>query len=230
MKAALHTYTNDKALLTELTDFISTQLKQAIAARGHAYFVVSGGRTPIPLFEQLSHTELPWHQVTVLLADERWVPLASADSNERLVRENLLQNLAASAQFTSLLTDDVDAYAAQATVNTRLSALPTFDVVILGMGEDGHTASIFPCSDEVDAALTSSDSAIAVSPKSAPNQRMSLTRQRLLDSRQLILHLRGHKKADVLTEAERDDSARDMPIRAFLQQTQVPMDVFLALV
>src|SRR5690606_9924527 len=142
----------------------------------------------------------------------------------------LLQHRAATAHFESLLTDAESAYDAEVTINERLSTLPTFDVVILGMGEDGHTASIFPCSDEVDAALTSDDSVIAVTPKSAPHQRISLTKKRLLNSRQLVLHLRGNNKADVLTEAERSDAVRDMPIRAFLQQTDVPMDVFLALV
>lgn len=201
-------------------------INNAIQHRGMAYLVVSGGRTPQALFQTLAQTDLPWQHVTILLADDRYVAPDDARSNEKLVRETLLQHHAAVANFMSLYAEATDAFAAIPAIAPRLAALPTFDAVILGMGEDGHTASLFPCCAQLAAGLAD-DAAdvLATVPTTAPLQRISLSKARLLKSRQLFLHLVGSNKLHVLQQAQAGSDAHAMPIRAFLQQTAVPLTV-----
>lgn len=221
-------FETDAELVKLFTERLCRQLSQAIAERGQAYLVVSGGRTPLKLFDYLSLQPLDWTRVTITLADERWVDAEHADSNVRLVREHLLQNRAAQANFISLLAADLDSPASAATAATKLAQIPTFDAVILGMGEDGHTASLFPCSQELEQGLSSTESALVVCPTTAPYQRISMSLQRLLDSRQIYFHLSGAAKADVLARALKETNQQEMPVRAVLQQSQVPVTVLLA--
>ncbi|MDN7124165.1 6-phosphogluconolactonase [Pseudidiomarina sp. 1APP75-32.1] len=228
MTVSTQRFASDSELVDYFNRKLRLQLETAIAERGHAYLVVSGGRTPIPLFQRLATQQLAWPQVTIVLADERWLPASDAASNERLVREHLLQDQAAAANFVSLLTSAEDPYQAAAVVSDRLAALPTFDAVILGMGEDGHTASLFPGSDELQEGLTTDAAALAVTPKHAPHARMSMSKKRLLDSRQIYFHLSGAAKAAVLDHALAEEDVETMPVRAFLHQQQVPVEVLLA--
>ena len=139
------------------------------------------------------------------------------DSNERLVKATLLQNKASNARFISLYADTASAFTGAAEVLPRISALPTFDAVILGMGEDGHTASLFPCSAQIEEGLSDGAPAVlAVEPQTAPYQRMSLSLPRLLDSRHIFLHLVGSNKLTVLNKAMAEHDVLAMPIRAFL--------------
>ncbi|MDX1677357.1 6-phosphogluconolactonase [Arsukibacterium sp.] len=225
----LHQYTDSTVLNTEFAARLENLLQQAITQRGHAYLVVSGGRTPTALFNALSQADLPWHNVSILLADERFVPVDSPDSNERLVRANLLTAKAAKANFISLYSAAATAEAAVPEIMPRVSALPTFDAVILGMGEDGHTASLFPCSAELNQGLAMDAPAIlAINPTTAPHQRISLSLPRLLNTRQLFLHLVGESKLAVLNKAQAGDDVSSMPVRAVLQQHDVDVAVMYA--
>jgi len=103
-----------------------------------------------------------------------------------------------------------------------------FDVVILGMGEDGHTASIFPCCAQLDEALTTSAPIMATEPTTAPHQRMTWTKSALLNSKQLYLHLVGESKEAVLNQVIETGDVKLAPICAFLNQSDVPMSVMLA--
>lgn len=221
-------FETDAELVKSFTERLCRQLSQAIAERGQAYLVVSGGRTPLKLFDYLSLQPLDWTRVTITLADERWVDAEHVDSNERLVREHLLQNRAAQANFISLLAADLESPASAATAATKLAQIPTFDAVILGMGEDGHTASLFPYSQELEEGLSSTESALVVRPTTASYQRISMSLQRLLDSRQIYFHLSGAAKADVLARALKETNQQEMPVRAVLHQSQVPVTVLLA--
>lgn len=224
---AVQTFASEEALVEAFTQTLVGQLKAAIAERGRAYLVVSGGRTPVPLFTHLSQQELPWWQVTILLADERWLPATHEASNTRLVREHLLQNKAASAEFMRFNNDAESLDAAVQSFNRTATDLPTFDVVILGLGEDGHTASIFPCAAERNLAMTTSSACLAVHPTTAPFARLSLSKARLLNSRHLYFHLVGASKAQVLEQVTQANA--DFPASAFLKQSAVPVDVMLAL-
>jgi len=208
---------------------VAAQLRQAIAERGTAYLVVSGGRTPQGFFQQLAHQDVNWAQVVITLADDRFVPLSSDASNERLVRETLLQGPVAAAQFVSLITDHPTAEQAVPELLQRVQALPTFDVVILGMGEDGHTASLFPCSRELAAGVAADAPALlATNPTTAPHQRISFSLPRLQNSRAVYLHLVGAAKLTVLQQAVDGHDLMAMPIRHFIQQSQPELTVMFA--
>lgn len=210
-------------------DEVSVRLAEAIAERGAATLVVSGGRTPQGFFKTLAAKPLDWSKVTITLADDRFVPLQHDASNERLVRESLLVDHAKAAQFVSLYADYSTAEQAVAELNQRVASLPTFDVVILGMGEDGHTASLFPCSAELAQGLAD-DAAdlLATNPTTAPHQRISFSRRRLQDSRAVFLHLVGESKLQVLKQAATGDDVSQMPIRVFIKQAQPELTVMFA--
>jgi len=201
-------------------------LEQAIKQDGRASLIVSGGRTPVALFQALSMQVLDWSKVDISLADERWVEVDDPASNEKMLREQLLQNNAAVANFVGLKNPATDANDGVQHCNSKLSQIKTpFDVLILGMGEDGHTASLFPCSDQIEAGLDmqSGQNYIAVSPTTAPNQRMSLTLPALVNSRNVFLHLTGESKKQVLQQALSGDDFKAMPIRAVLNHADVEL-------
>ena len=167
-----HAFADRETLDQALAANVAARLQQGIAARGAAHLVVSGGSTPIKLFSMLADADIEWGRVVVLLADERWVPVDHEDSNERLVREMLLTGKAKSAQFLSLLPTPDDEITNIAGLSTMLGSLPRFDVVILGMGEDAHTASLFPCATALRAGLTTEQGALITRPRHASHQRV----------------------------------------------------------
>jgi 6-phosphogluconolactonase len=139
-----HYFKKRGSLVNSLKEKILEKLKSGIKVRGGALLVVSGGSTPRVLFEELSKCKLDWRLVTILLADERWISAEDANSNESLVRTTLLKNHAAAAKFVSFLDYYPDLKMTESKIALTLGNLPSYDAVILGMGLDGHTASIFP--------------------------------------------------------------------------------------
>ncbi|KTD26921.1 6-phosphogluconolactonase [Legionella israelensis] len=225
----LHRFLDTKALNQHFVRELTRILQKAIAARGKAFLVVSGGKTPVGLFQMLSKTnEIDWKKVTVTLADERWVDPAQEDSNENLVKKHLLQNQAECAQFVSLFSSENSIAEGINIINERLQSLPVFDIVILGMGEDGHTASLFPCSEEIHKALAEQKPATVITPKTASYRRISLTPSRLLNSRHVFLHLVGESKLEVLNQAMSGDEVLQMPVRTFLHHPTVDVQVMFA--
>lgn len=218
-------------LAEKLAVDVAHMLKEAITKRGEATLVVSGGSTPVPFFEALSKKELEWSQVKVTLADERWVDSGHPDSNERLVRRHLLDNLAASASFVSLYDPACTSTEAVPVIEQRLrdNALP-FDVVILGMGDDGHTASMFPGAEDLYDALDLNRTLLcaAAIPPEAKHKRMTLTLKALVDTSHLLVHITGEKKRSVLEYALIDGSVNKAPISAVFIQDKVPATVYWA--
>ncbi|SEQ50818.1 6-phosphogluconolactonase [Amphritea atlantica] len=206
-----------EALTDNLSTLLQHRLLQAIENRGRASLAVSGGSTPVPLFQKLSHAELAWESVTVTLVDDRWISPDESDSNDGLLHTHLLQNRATEAHYIPLWQPDSSAEAAVDRCNTRLAAIDgPLDIVILGMGNDGHTASLFPCSSELEAALASNADCVAVNPTTAPYARISLTPARLLNSELRILHICGNDKLETLSRAL-TSQPESMPIKLFLQ-------------
>jgi 6-phosphogluconolactonase len=207
----LHTFDDPRAQSDALAKAVGDALQASLAARGaastdaahHATLAVSGGTSPRPFLQTLSSQALDWAHIDVTLVDDRWVPEADAASNARLVRETLLQNAASAAYFWPL----VDTAQALETHIADLNGdaqrrLP--DVAVLGMGEDGHTASIFADAPEWDVAITTADRFIAVHPGSAPHARVSLSMsalRQIAQIGQLYLLIAGQKKLDVLNAA-----------------------------
>ena len=200
---------------------------RAIAARGSALLAVSGGRTPLKFFRALAQQPLAWDQVTVTLVDERWVPAAHERSNAGLVLANLLHGDAAAAKFVQLYESGApDPEAGIAAVSARIGrlALP-FDAVVLGMGDDGHTASFFPQGDHLAAALDPRGTALAL-PMRAPaagEPRITLTLPVLVDAHALYLHIEGTRKREVLDDAVTNAS---LPIHAVLRETRAPVQIY----
>ena len=209
-------FTDRPALETALANEVATRLAQGIAKRGKGYLVVSGGSTPLQLFSLLSQTEIDWEKVVVLLADERWVDAQHDDSNERMVRTALLTNRAAAAEFISLVGELDNADDNVSSISQHLLDMPRFDVVILGMGEDAHTASLFPCSEEIAEGLKTDQGALITRPTTAPHQRISLSRQRLLNTEYGVVHIVGDTKRSVAEQATRCGEALTYPISAFI--------------
>lgn len=220
-------YKNTEQLDQALAEHIAARLQDDIASYGQASLAVSGGGTPKNMFRLLSRTELDWSRVGVTLVDERWVGAEHADSNERLVRENLLQNAAVGAHFVSLKSHHDDAGQGLAEVAARLSELQfPLSMVVLGMGGDGHTASWFPQAVNLQQLLQLNNKALlaASDPVTAPHQRITLTLSAVLNSRDIAIHITGAEKKAVLERA----SAQGYPIAAILQQQQNPATIWWA--
>jgi 6-phosphogluconolactonase len=205
-------------------------LADALDRRPAATLVVSGGATPVPFFRRLSRLDLPWSRVRVTLADERWVEPWHADSNEGLVRRELLVNRAASARWSGLKTAAPTPEEGCAEAAARLAALQPIEVAVLGLGADGHTASLFPRAPGVEAALDPRGDAtvVAVRPPEAHHSRLSLTLAALLGSRRLALHLTGDEKWRVYRRAVDAGPAADLPVRALLQGSAERIEVYWA--
>lgn len=224
-------FQNAEILVAELAAKIGQSLLKSIVAHGRASLAVSGGSTPKPLFKQLSTVDLPWQDVVITLVDERWVDPSDPASNEQLVRQYLLQDRAAAATFIGLKNSSPTAAQGEAQCEQELCTIPRpFTVLILGMGNDGHTASLFPGSAQLAAAtdMNSGKSCMAVTPADAPHERMTLTLPAILNTEEIILHLTGSEKKEVLAKAQEAGPAEDMPVRFVLRQEERPVLVYWA--
>ena len=226
-----HVYPDQTALEAALVDAIEATLLAAIAARGVACIALSGGSSPIPVYQALSQRDLPWSQVQLTLTDERWVDAKDPASNEAMIRATLLQGPAAKARFTGFKTPADTPKLAEAQIDAALATLgQPFDLVLLGMGEDGHTASLFPGSEGLEAALDPSGTARvrAVQPSLGGVARLSLSLPVLLSARRIALLITGATKWAVYQKACQAGLVREAPIRGILQLATVPTEVFWA--
>lgn len=223
-------FENTSALDIALAEKVVAMLAADIESSGTGSLVVSGGRTPMGLFHLLSQQQLDWSAVTITLADERWVDNQHKDSNEKLVRENLLINEAHRANFIALKNAALDAVDGETDLEQSLAAVGQFTVVILGMGDDGHTASLFPDTEALALGLdmNSGRTGIAVMPTEAAHQRISMTLPRLLDTQQLIIHISGAGKQTVLQAAQAGEDITELPVRAILNQQVAPLSIYWA--
>lgn len=227
----LHRFPDRQALAAGLAETVAGKIREGIGERGEAVIAVSGGSTPKRFFEVLSETDLPWEKVTVTLVDERFVPPDDNRSNQRLVAQHLLRSGAGRARFLPLYQNvaDVDAAAALAAGKIDTLHLP-FDVVVLGMGGDGHTASFFPDGSNLAAAFDGRGgrSVVSMEAPDAGEPRLTLTLPPLLSSRLLALHIEGQAKMETLEVARGPGTELEMPIRAVLDRVPSPLAVYWA--
>lgn len=215
-----------------LAGAVAAQLREATDRRGQALLAVSGGRSPVDFFEALHSQALPWAQVTVLLADERCVLPDAPDSNAALVRQHLLKGPAAAAHFLpffdALPATGPEQAGLAALAEARLAKLPwPLDVLVLGMGEDGHTASLFPGAPGLEEALSGPARVAWVRPTSAPHARLTLTLPVLEQARHVHLALSGPAKRAVFERACAQPGPA-LPISLVLQRPGPPVEIWYA--
>lgn len=208
---------------------IINALHRRLETGENAAVVVSGGTTPAPVYSYMAHKELDWHRVHVLLSDERWVSVDHPDSNERMLRTALERSRAAYAQIPAYADLTKTPGERCRELGEEFDKLPLpFTSVLLGMGEDGHFASLFPDADELRQALDlqSPGSFIPVKTAGSPYPRISMTLAALLRCDEILLLISGHKKRTVLEHAAEPGS--DLPIAHLLRQLRVPVEVYWA--
>jgi 6-phosphogluconolactonase len=227
---AEHRFADGETLAQALARDVANDLRAGIKARGHALIALSGGTTPRRFLELLGQQTLDWGRVTITLADERWVPPTDARSNERLLRETVLRGAAAAARFVPLYTTAPTPQDGYATIAANVAKLHfPFDAVVLGMGNDGHCASLFPDGDRIAQALQA-DAPARVLPMHAPSAgepRITLTLAALVDTRALYLHFEGAAKIHVFQSIQQPDSTlANAPILCVLQHSPVLPKLF----
>lgn len=222
---------NDAAAHVEaMARAVACELERALSEKDRACLAVSGGCSPLPLFEALQQRPLPWDRVSVVLVDERMVPLDHTDSNARLVCDALLRQAASRASFQPPVPpfcteiDEIDASAVVTGLN-RNYRQP--DLVILGMGDDGHTASLFPDAPELPDGLSLAEPPgyLALSPRAAPHRRVSLNLSALLGARRVLLGFSGPWKKQVFDAATLEPTPM-LPVSYLLHQKRTPVDVY----
>lgn len=232
----LHEFDTRPAMVDALTRVVANTLQSSLDTRGQAVFAVSGGSTPKPLFEALSTQDLDWANIAIPLVDERWVDPGAPGSNASFVAQTLLQNRAAAAQFIGMKTPHATPIEGAMAVEEAYASLPQpFDVVILGLGPDGHTASWFPHANGLGDAIAP-DTQRMTAPVRAHRSdvtgehldRMTLTLPPIAGAKSLVMMIAGQDKRDALTAAAGQGAVHDMPVRALLQHEASNLDVYWA--
>ncbi len=229
-------FENRQEMVAALEAECVAALTQAIEDRGEATFMVSGGSTPEPLYKSLSNVDLDWESVYVALVDERWVDFEHDKSNEAFTVKHLIQNKAAVANLVGMKNTAASAQEGLADCEAAYQQLAQpFDMTILGMGNDGHTASLFPRANGLEAALNPDSNELCAAiiahqseVTGAITERMTLSLAGLLRSKTLVLLITGNEKLAVLRKAQAGTDIAEMPIRAVLQQGRVPVVVYWA--
>lgn len=224
-----HLFDSREAASAEAAGHIARALAHRLDAQGAASVVVSGGSSPAGVFAELAKTALPWSDVHVILSDERWVPPDHADSNERLVRDTLLTGEAQDATLLPLYSagTSIEARCAELDEELRLAPFP-FACALLGMGEDGHFASLFPDADNLAEGLNGDSRRLCIPVRTAASEhpRLSLTLSALSRSDEILLLIFGDRKREIYETAKQD--ANGFPVSHLLRQKRAPVHLYWA--
>ncbi len=229
-------FENRESMQAALLETCLGLLEVSLDNQQQASLLVSGGSSPEPLYRQMADTDFAWENITVALVDERWVAGDHPKSNEAFVLRTLLTNNAASANFISMKNDAASAAEGVDECNQAYGKLPLpWSLCLLGMGSDGHTASLFPFAEGLDDALASEAAPACVSIMAKPSEvtgditeRMSLSLAGILKAERIVLIITGEEKRQVYQQALAGDDLAEMPVRAVLKQQKVPVDVYWA--
>lgn len=231
MTANMNAFASGAELAAKLADKVAETLSATISARGSASIAVSGGSTPKAFFGELSSRAIDWAKVTITLVDERFVPIENPRSNHQLVKDNLLKEKAAAATFIPLYHEAATVQEAAAIVTEKTKGICNpFDVAIVGMGGDGHTASFFPGGNNLATALDPKTprGVMTMEAEGAGEPRLTFTFSSLQDAKLLVLHIEGDSKKDVLAKAEGPGDEMEMPIRSFLRRAASTVEIYWA--
>ncbi len=209
------TYPDAEMMMMDLADVLASELENSLLGNDTASFAVPGGTTPGPIFDSLCAVDLDWSRVNVMLTDERWVPETSERSNTRLLRERLLVNRAAAANYVPLYADAETPEEKLPELSQALTPMLPISVMLLGMGTDMHTASIFPGADQLDLALHGKDNLVAMRAPGAPEPRITLSAKVLKSAISRHIVIVGAEKREALEKA-RHLSPQEAPVAAIL--------------
>jgi len=233
-----HQGADQESLAENLAGELTVYISSAIAEKGFAVVALSGGSTPKPLFQALAKHDIDWSRVVVTLVDERWVPPTHELSNAAFMHKYLLSELPIDARFVPLYqpaTSVVESIPAVLGNYCHITGSATdkpreFDVVILGMGGDGHTASFFPDAENVDELVDPNVKSALLTCRSPSTQveRITWSVPALLKADFLALHITGEAKKEVFEKACEGGDVSELPIRCAIFQDSVPLNVYYA--
>jgi 6-phosphogluconolactonase len=215
--------------LQALKAALLSSIDQSIKSKDHCAMALAGGGTPQPLYRELSHSKLPWYKLTVTLTDERWVSTDHQDSNQNMITQCLLNQAGPELKFVPLKNNSASAIEGEAECETSLSTqMQRLDIVVLGMGDDGHFASIFPDTHNVSVLLDQStqQKCMAVSPP-GKQARMSLTLSYLLTAKVIYLLITGDEKKKIIDDImSNHSSSQQYPVSILLNQQVCPVHIY----
>lgn len=215
-----------EAAAIALAEKLAAIARRSISSNGQAVLAVSGGQTPLLVFGHLRQLDLDWSRVTVTLTDERWVPANHPDSNENLVRTHLLKGPASAAKFVALFGGEATPEAGLVACEARLSEIQSIDAVYLGMGSDGHIASLFPGEPATHRSHQTICVAVPATPERHP--RLSLSMDTILKSKEILLLYAGQDKHNAYLQSKEIDNSSNHPLSLILSQRETPVSVWRA--
>ena len=214
------TYPSRQIQADQLAKLVAKELNEAVEQTGTAALVLSGGSTPHQFLKSLSYCAVDWSKLVVTTSDERWVAVTDERSNARMVNELLSIEGVQLYKFIPLYVENSTPEKAIPVLESLLTEhIPILDTIILGMGTDGHTASLFPGADHLNQALNpdNPDSVISIMAPGAPEPRISLTLAKILSSKHIHLLINGTDKLETLHQAQRLKDPLQMPVCALLE-------------
>jgi 6-phosphogluconolactonase len=225
-RASIEVFGDRESLALGTANILAAALGQGLARSGRASLAAAGGATPAPVYRRLAAARLDWGGIAVVPTDERWVDPSSPDSNEAMLRQTLLTGPAGSARLVSLWSDAASPDDAARAAEPKVRALLPFDAVLMGMGEDGHVASLFPASPILQNGLDPDGARLVLAAPAGepapPQARISLTLAALLRARGIVVLTTGTAKRRTLEEAL---AGAALPVRSVLAQDRVPVRV-----
>lgn len=213
-------YADSEMMMIDLANVLASELRNALLSHDRVSLAVPGGTTPGPIFDSISAVDLHWDRVNVMLTDERWVPETSDRSNTKLLRERLLVGKAAAATYVPLYGDALTPEEKLPELAANIAPMLPINVMLLGMGADMHTASIFPEADQLNLALTGKDVLVAMRAPGAPEPRITLSVGVLNGAMSRHIVIIGDEKRAALEKA-RHLTPKEAPIAAVLNGATV---------
>ena len=214
-----------------LVQRIADTLQSASLSQSQIVFGVSGGSTPLPVYQALAQKELAWNRIKLLLVDERYVATTHADSNERNIREAFSSNAIIGKNIIGLVSDKGDIETIAIAADQKLASInAVLDVIVLGMGEDGHFASLFPTGVQFDQAISENGSRfvmpISPMPQHAPHPRLSMSLAYIRRAKRIILAITGDNKRRVLQQAIAEGDVHHLPIAALFKASSPAVEIY----